>query len=149
VGNLFNVFAWRFVVALLLVCLTWNPTRYSYLAWAGNHIANAVNSGDWSGERRAVALIAFVGVVLLIAWLFYLRTAARSLGAIGVILSAGLCATVYWVLATYGVVDTQNGTVLVWLALVLFSGILAMGMSWSHVRRVWAGQTDVDEVDHR
>jgi hypothetical protein len=146
---LFSVFAWRFVVALLLVCLTWNPTRYSYVAWAGNHIAGAVNAGGWSGERRAVALIAFVGVVLLIAWLFYLRTAARSLGAVGVILAAGLCATIYWVLATYGVVGTQNGTVLVWLALVLFSGILAMGMSWSHVRRIWAGQTDVDEVDHR
>ena len=94
-GNLFSVFAWRFVVALLLVCLTWNPTRYSYVAWAGNHIAGAVNAGGWSGERRAVALIAFVGVVLLIAWLFYLRTAARSLGAVGVILAAGLCATIY------------------------------------------------------
>jgi drug/metabolite transporter (DMT)-like permease len=112
-------------------------------------MGNAVNAGGWSGERRALALIAFVGVVLLIAWLFYLRTTARSLGAVGVFLAAGLCATVYWVLAVYGVAGMQNGTVLVWLALVLFSAILAMGMSWSHVRRIWAGQTDVDEVDHR
>ncbi len=147
-GKLFRVFAWRFLVALLLVCLTWNPTRYSYVSWAATHVGGAVNAG-WTDERRALALVAFVGVVLLIAWLFYLRTTARSLGTVGVILAAGLCATVYWVLASYGVAGMQNGTVLLWLALVLFSGILAMGMSWSHVRRIWAGQTDVDEVDHR
>lgn len=96
-----------------------------------------------------VALVAFVGVILLIGWLFYLRTTARSLGSVGVILAAGLCATIYWVLASYGVVGLQNGTVLQWLALVLFAVILAMGMSWSHVRRIWAGQTDVEQVDHR
>jgi len=147
VGNLFGVFGWRFLVALLLVCVTWNPTRYSYISWASQHIGAAWNG--WADERRTVALIAFVGVILLIAWLFYLRTTARTLGSVGVILAAGLCATVYWVLASYGVVGLQNATMLQWLALVLFSAILAMGMSWSHVRRIWAGQTDVDQIDHR
>ena len=147
-GNLFGVFGWRFLVALLLVCVTWNPTRYSYISWASQHIGAAWQNG-WADERRTVALIAFVGVILLIAWLFYLRTTARTLGSVGVILAAGLCATVYWVLASYGVVGLQNATMLQWLALVLFSAILAMGMSWSHVRRIWAGQTDVDQIDHR
>jgi hypothetical protein len=146
--DLFKVFGWRYLVALLLVCCTWNPTDYSYVSWASAHVAGAWNSG-WSAERRTLALIAFVGVVLLIAWLFYLRTTARTLGSIGVILAAGLCATVYWVLASYGVVGLQNATVLQWLALALFSAILAMGMSWSHVRKIWAGQTDVEEIDHR
>jgi glucan phosphoethanolaminetransferase (alkaline phosphatase superfamily) len=145
---LFKVFARRFLVAVLLVCLTLNPSGYSYVSWAAKHVGGAVNTG-WTDERRTLALVAFVGVVLLIGWLFYLRTTARSLGAVGVILAAGLCATVYWVLATYGVVGPQNGTVLLWLSLVLFSAILAMGMSWSHARRIWAGQTDVDEIDHR
>jgi uncharacterized protein DUF6524 len=148
VGKLFGVFGWRFLVALLLVCLTWNPSGYSYVSWAAAHIGGAMNTG-WSGERRTVALVAFVGVVLLIGWLFYLRTTARSLGSVGVILAAGLCATVYWVLATYGVVGLQNGRVLMWLALVLFAAILAMGMSWPHVRRIWAGQADVQSADHR
>lgn len=147
-GKLLNVIGWRFVVAALLVCLTWNPSGYSYVSWAARHVGGAVNTG-WTDERRSLALVAFVGVVMLIAWLFYLRTTARSLGAVGVILAAGLCATVYWVLATYGVVGTQNGTVLVWLALVLFALILAMGMSWSVLRRSWSGQVDVDEIDHR
>ena len=146
-GDLFKVFGWRFLIALLLVCLTWNPTRYSYVSWASEHIGGAWKSG-WGDERRTVALVAFVGVILLIAWLFYIRTTARTLGSLGVILAAGLCATVYWVLASYGVVGLQNGTVLQWLALVLFAAILSMGMSWSHVRRIWAGQTDVERVGH-
>jgi hypothetical protein len=148
VNDLLKVIGWRFLIAVLLVCLTWNPSRYSYISWASEHIGGAVENG-WAVERRTLALVAFVGVILLIAWLFYLRTTARTLGSVGVILAAGLCATVYWVLASYGVVGLQNATVLQWLALVLFAVILAMGMSWSHVRRIWAGQTDVEEIDHR
>ena len=146
-GNLFKVFGGRFLVALLLVCFTWNPTRYSYISWASHHIGAALKNG-WADERRTVALVAFVGVILLIAWLFYLRTASRTLGSVGIILAAGLCATVYWVLASYGVVGLQNATVLQWLALVLFAVILAMGMSWSHVRRIWAGETTVEDIHH-
>jgi len=147
VGNLFRVIGGRFLVALFLVLLTWNPTRYSYISWASAHIKAAWSNG-WADEKRIVALVAFVGVILLIAWLFYLRTAARTLGTVGFILAAGFCATIYWVLSVYGVVGLQNGTVLEWLALVLFAVILAMGMSWSHVRRIWAGQTDVERVGH-
>jgi hypothetical protein len=29
----------------------------------------------------------------------------------------------------------------------LLAAILAAGMSWSHLRRSWAGQADVDDVD--
>jgi hypothetical protein len=31
---------------------------------------------------------------------------------------------------------------------VLFAVILAMGMSWSHVRKIWAGETPVERVGH-
>jgi len=148
VGKLFGVIGWRFLVALLLVLLTWNPTRFSYISWASAHVGAAWKNG-WADEKRTVALIAFVGVVLLIAWGFYLQTAARTLGKTGVILAAGLCATIYWVLAVYGVVGLQNGTLLMWLALVLFAVILAMGMSWPHVRRIWAGTTEVEDIHHK
>jgi FtsH-binding integral membrane protein len=143
VGSLFRVFWWRFLVALLLVCLTYNPTQYNYVRWAYAQISSGAD------KRHTLPLIAFVGVVLLIAWLFYVRTTARSLGGAGVILAMGLCATVYWVLANYGVVNPANSSVLIWIALILFSAILAMGMSWPHVRRIWAGQADVQSADHR
>jgi len=142
VGNLFRVFGWRFLVALLLVAFTWNPTRYNYVRWAYAQLSGGAD------RKHTVPLVAFVGVVLLIAWLFYMRTTARTLGTVGVVLAAGLCATIYWVLAVYGVVGVDSPGVLQWLALFLFAVILAMGMSWSHVRRIWAGQTDVERVGH-
>ena len=72
----------RFVFAFLLVCLTWNPTRYNYVEWA---LAQWQNLGP---------LVAFSGVVLLMGWIFFVRTAAHSLGALGLVLSLGLAATV-------------------------------------------------------
>src|SRR5215470_786796 len=136
-GSLLGVFWWRFLVALFLVCLTYNPTRYNYIQWAYAQISSGAD------KKHTLPLIAFVGVMLLIAWLFYVRTTARSLGGLGVILAMGLCATVYWMLSNYGVVDPANSIALQWIALVLFSAILAIGMSWPHVRRIWAGQVDV------
>jgi hypothetical protein len=34
-----------------------------------------------------------------------------------------------------------------WVILVLLAAILGAGMSWSHLRRRWAGQADVDDID--
>jgi hypothetical protein len=34
-----------------------------------------------------------------------------------------------------------------WIVLFVFSMILAVGISWSHMRRRLTGQADVDEVD--
>ena len=92
-GSSFRVFWWRLLLALLLVCFTYNPTRYNYIRWAYAQISSGAD------KKHTLPLIAFVGVALLIAWLFYVRTTARSLGGAGVILAMGLCATVYWVLA--------------------------------------------------
>jgi hypothetical protein len=126
----------RFVFAFLLLCFTWNPTRYNYIAWAMAQV------------KTLTPLVAFVGVVLLIGWAFYLRSAARSLGFWGGILALGLAATVLWILLRY--VVSSDSTVLVeWIVLALLAAVLAAGMSWSHLRRSWAGQADVDDVDNR
>ena len=53
-----------------------------------------------------------------------------------------------WILFYYNVVSTQSTTLISWLALILFSFILAMGMSWSHLSRSWSGQVEVDDKDN-
>ena len=127
----------RFVIALLLVFFTWNPTRYNYIEWAIVQFS------------KQMPIVVFVGLVLAAGWFFFVRTATRSLGTFGIILSVGLCATVLWILFRYGVVATSSTTLITWLSLVLLAGILTAGMSWSHLRKSWAGQADVDDVDHR
>jgi uncharacterized membrane protein len=127
----------RFVIALLLVCLTWNPTRYNYIAWA---------MAQW---QKNIPIVMFVGLIFAIAWIFYLRATARSLGPWGIVLGLGIGATVIWVLLRYDIVSDQSTTLITWLVLVVLAGVLAMGMSWSHLRTSWAGQADVDDVDRR
>jgi hypothetical protein len=127
----------RFVVAFALVALTWNPTRYNYFEWA---------MAQWS---NIMPLVVFVGVALLIGWIVFLRTTARSLGGLGVFLTAALLGTVFWILVFYGVVDRTNGVLLGWIILALLAAMLTAGMSWSHLQRRWTGRVDVDEADER
>jgi len=40
-----------------------------------------------------------------------------------------------------------NVTVMSWIILTLISLVLAVGISWSHIRRKISGQVDADDVD--
>jgi hypothetical protein len=133
----FKGVGWRFVIAFLLVCLTWNPTRYNYVEWA---------RAQWS---ELMPLVVFAGLVLLASWIFFGRATARSLGTLGITLSLALAGTVLWILFYYDFVSTANTTLLSWIVLTLLAVILAIGMSWSHLRRSWSGQVDVDDTDDR
>jgi hypothetical protein len=126
----------RFVFALALVCLTWNPTRFNYVEWA---------LAQW---RDMGPLVAFAGLIMLMGWLFFLRTTARSLGLLGIVLCTALAVVVLWILIYYNLVSTDSTKLIAWLVLVLLAAILAAGMSWAHLRARWSGQATVDEVDH-
>jgi hypothetical protein len=126
----------RFLFALALVCLTWNPTRFNYVEWT---LAQYKTVGP---------LVAFAGIVLLMGWIFFVRTTARSLGVLGIVLCTGLAVVVLWILFFYNVVSTASTQIIEWIVLVLLSAILAAGMSWAHIRARWSGQATVDEVDH-
>ena len=65
----------RFLFALVLVFATYNPEKYSYFHWGIQQM----------GENTALKL--FVGIVLLIGWIIYLRATLRSLRPIGLILA--------------------------------------------------------------
>lgn len=125
----------RFLFAFAIVCFTWNPTRYNYIEWA---LAQWQNLGP---------LVAFSGLVLLAGWFFFLRTTGRSLGMVGLVLCIALSVTVVWGLFYYKFVSSESTTLLSWIVLVLFSAILAAGMSWAHLRSRWSGQATVDDVD--
>ncbi len=124
----------RFVFALALVCLTWNPSRFNYIEWA---------RAQWDA---LAPLVLFAGLGLLAGWIFFLRTAAHSLGMLGLILCLALAGTVLWTLFYFELVNTESTTLLSWIVLVLFSAILAAGMSWAHLRQRWSGQASVDDV---
>ncbi|WP_438970288.1 DUF6524 family protein [Methylophaga sp.] len=129
----------RFVFALALVYVTYNPTDLSYYNWAKD-----VLFGD------AILLsppFALVSIILLIGWTIYLRATLRSLGGFGLLLAIGLFSIIIWWLVDLGLLGIDNVTVLSFIVLFLIAAVLAVGMSWSHVRRRLSGQADMDDVD--
>lgn len=125
----------RFVMALLLVFGTYNPSEYSWYRWF-------MRTAD-----KLDPLLIFAAVVLIIGWVIYLRATLRSLGEIGTILAVAFFATLTWMLISYGWLSLDSPTVFTWVVLTMLAAIMATGMSWSHIRRRLSGQLDVDDVD--
>ncbi len=131
----FSSFMVRWIVAVVLVLVTFNPTAMSYFHWVTTVPADNV------------PLKVFVGVVLVILYVIYLRATWRSLGPIGLFLAAVFFGAAIWVLLDFGILDLREQKLMTYVILVLFATILAIGISWSHVRRRVTGQLDVDETD--
>lgn len=125
----------RWLFALVLVFGTYNPTAYSYVSWV-------MGEGTEFGPGLVV-----VGLILLCAWIIYLRATFQSMGVLGVSLGVALFAAIVWLFVDMGLISLESTSMMTYLVLILLSLILAAGMSWSHIRRRLTGQFDVDEVD--
>jgi uncharacterized membrane protein YagU involved in acid resistance len=126
-------FMLRFAFALALVFLTYNPSGYSWVGWLMSETAMVYKVG--------------AGLVLLIGWVIFLRATWNSLGALGTLLAGAFFGVIIWLLIHWGIVSLTSGAAIQWLGLFALSGVLAIGMSWSHVRRRLSGQYDTDEIE--
>ena len=127
----------RVVAALVLVLATYNPTSFSFYDW----VSSAVSLGTLG------ALHFFVGILLLIGWSIFAVASFQSLGPIGLALGAAFFATLVWLLLDFGVLTLDSGTAITWVVLICLSGLLAIGVSWSHIWRRMTGQVDVVDED--
>ena len=128
-------FLTRWLGAFALLALTFNPTEYNYVQWVRSY-----------GSMN-VSIAVLAGLVLLVGYIIYLRATLRSIGALGMLLVLGLVGSGLWVLYDLGVLRLENPRMRVWLGLGAISFVLAIGLSWSIVRRTLSGQADVDDVD--
>ena len=122
----------RIVLAIVLVLATWNPSGWSYV--------------DWALRDRTTfdAVKGFVGVVLLGGWVFCVRSAWVSLGALGLVLVALLLGTIVWMLVQFGVVPADNRRLLVWIVLVAIGVTLGIGLSWARLRQRATGEIETN-----
>lgn len=125
----------RVVVAFVLVFATYNPSGHSWVHW----FIGSANKLD--------PIIILTAIILIIGWAVYLRATARSLGFFGSLLVVALFGSMIWAMIFYGWLSLDNPSVLGYVALVLLSVLLAVGISWSHIRRRITGQIDVDDVE--
>ena len=92
-------------------------------------------------------MLGLAGISLIIGWVIYIRATLRSLGLIGLILATLFFAAILWLFIDWGWLSLKNVSVINWVVPVLISAILAVGISWSHIRRKISGQVDADDVD--
>ncbi len=123
-------FGLRLLFAFLLVFLSYNPTGYSYVHWFS-----------------FAPLPALGGIVLVIGWAIYVRATLRSIGVVGLGLLSALLACIIWLSVDLGWLSLKNVSVFIWVIELCIVVMLAVGMSWSHVRRRISGQVDTDDVD--
>jgi hypothetical protein len=128
-------FLGRYAAALALVFATYNPSGFSYLHWVTQEVA------------PSLPLLILVGLALLICFLIFLRATFRSIGPVGIILGLAFLGALVWLLVDFGIVDLAQGTVLTVIFELVVATIMAIGISWSHIRRRLSGQLDVDDND--
>jgi Na+/glutamate symporter len=119
----------------LLLVATYNPTEWNYVRWS---MAN---------YETSLSLTVLFGLILLVGYIIYLRATLRSIGVFGMILILAVVGTILWVLYDQEIISLDNPSVNTWIGIVALSIVLAVGLSWSIVRRRLSGQADVDDID--
>lgn len=128
-------FVIRWVLAFVLLAATYNPTQWNFVQWG---LAN---------YETTLSVTVLIGLLLAIGYIIYLRATLRSIGLFGMILVLAVAGTILWVLFDQGMIDLTDPTLNTWIAVVVLSFVLSIGLSWSIVRRKISGQADVDDID--
>lgn len=126
----------RLGAALILVLSTYNAEGFSYYHWAIAQLP------------EFTPIKAFAALLLIIGWVIFIRATLRSLGPIGITLVAALFGSVFWMILDWGIISPDNVKAMTYIVQLILCLILAIGMSWSHVRRRLSGQVDADDVDN-
>ncbi len=129
--------ALRFLFALLLVLLSYNPSDYSYFHWVYNSLSDIT------------PYIVIAGLILLIGWGVYIKATLNSLGIVGILVLAALFASLIWLFIYWGFLSVTDISAMAWVIEVLLAALLAVGMCWSHFTRRMSGQVDVDEIEDK
>ncbi|VAW37618.1 hypothetical protein MNBD_GAMMA01-2301 [hydrothermal vent metagenome] len=127
-------FILRWMFAILLVLITFNPTSYSLFHWL------------WPLNSEQLPLKILSILVMLVIYIIFLRATFRSIGLLGIILALTLSGTLVWLFIDQGWMSIDNYTAFTWILLVVIGTILGIGISWSHIRKKLTGQFDTDDV---
>lgn len=125
----------RWVFAFVLLAATYNPTQWNFVRWS---MANMESN---------LSMTVLFGLILFVGYIIYLRATLRSIGIFGMVLILAVVGTILWVLFDQELISLDNPTINTWIGIFALSMVLAVGLSWSIVRRRLTGQADMDDVD--
>ncbi|MFK8078510.1 MAG: DUF6524 family protein [Granulosicoccus sp.] len=125
----------RMIIAAIVVFATYNPTGKSVFHW----VVNNDNPTDaWVILGAIVAILANIAL-LIAAW--------KALGKLGTIIVIIFFAALIYLSLQEGWVSADNRVSLEWLALILYSVFLGIGLSGAIIWRRATGQVVTDEAD--
>ncbi len=122
-------FLLRLLAAALLVFATYNPSGGSFLHWVRH------------GGNGPLPLKVLAGIALAAGWVFCVRATLRSLGHVGTVLAAAFFGVLIWLFVDLRGTEVAGST-LAWIVLSCLAATLAVGLSFSLVRRRVTGQID-------
>lgn len=128
---------WRFLAALVLVLISFNPSGHSAYHW----VVTAIGAGAF-GPVHAVVLI-----LLLIGWVIFWVATWRALDTFGVFLAFVALGTIVWLLVDFGIITATTVSMVTWISLVCLAAVMAIGLSWAHIWRRVTGQLNVEDTD--
>jgi hypothetical protein len=126
-------FLLRWIMTLLLVFSTYNPSGRSYYHWAMSNDA-------------PLTMVAVVGIGMLSAYVFLLRATWRSIKPIGALLGMIFLTLFNFMLVDIGFVTVSGDGVIVVMCLASIATLFAIGLSFSAIRARLSGQIDSDDV---
>lgn len=129
-------FILRWLFAILIVLITYNPTGYSLIHWL------------WPLNNEQLPLKILALLVMIVLYLIFLRATFRSIGLLGITLAFAVSGTLVWLFIDQGWMSVDNYTALTWILLIVIGTIQGIGISWSHIRKKLTGQFDTDDVDN-
>lgn len=136
-GFTFLSFVWRWIAALALVLVTYNPSGHSAYHWTVSAFSNSA-----FGPVHLLVI-----GILLAGWSVFWIATWRALDTLGVVLSAIILGAIVWLLIDVGWIRTDSAPAITWVVLVCLATILAIGVSWAHISRRVTGQLAVEDVD--
>lgn len=127
----------RMLVAAIIVFASYNPSGTSIFHWVKDNIDGDMPDA-WVVLGAIVAIL--VNLVLFIA-------AWKALGKIGTIIVLILFAALVYLALQEGWASLDNNKSVQWMALILYSAFLGIGLSGAILWRRATGQVVTDELD--
>ncbi|MBX2836791.1 MAG: hypothetical protein KTR35_08045 [Gammaproteobacteria bacterium] len=130
-----GVLVTRMIAAAVVVFGSYNPTGNSIFHWIKNH------------ENPTDAWVVLVGIIAVLLNVALLIAAWKALGKLGTIIVAIFFAALVYLSLQEGWVSTGNRASIEWLALLLYTVFLGIGLSGAIIWRRATGQIVTDEAD--
>jgi len=125
----------RWLIAACVIFSTYNPTGNSISHWVYNN------------ENPTNAWVILVAIIFILANVALLIAAWKALGKLGTTIVLILFAALAYLSVQEGWVSAGNQVSIQWLALILYSVFLGIGLSGAIIWRRATGQVVTDEAD--